>query len=346
MNSSAHPAWYGAVMGTGALSLAFATESTTWDAAWLMTLAVIMLIAASMLAIALLPRYLRRLRDRLALLKEMSLPGAGPMLATLPAGILVLSADWGRVGPEVIPAGAALTVCAVLVVIGAVTALGFGLLWFTEIVAAKPALEAVNGGWMIPPVMNLIVPLGLTPLIQAHPSAAPLLIVIGFAFYGIGAILFLAVLALLVARLALCEPVAPMMAASLWIPLAPSGLIGLSMVKLLQSAESTDVPFVQGIELGVIVSAIGIGLGLWWAAFAYIELRRLRRQGPLPVQPGWWGFVFPIGTMTLSITTMALVTGVTALEVAGAVSTGILLLVWAYVGVRVIAAARRPSAAH
>ena len=39
---------------------------------------------------------------------------------------------WGRVGPEVLPSGAALTVCAVLVVIGAVTALfaaTVGLTW-------------------------------------------------------------------------------------------------------------------------------------------------------------------------------------------------------------------------
>lgn len=343
---TSHPAWYGAVMGTGALSLALAVESATWEASWLTSLSIATLLLASALSVILLPRYLRRFRDRVALMREMSNPAAGAMLATFPAGILVLAANWGRVGPELIPSGAALAVAAALVTIGAVTALAFGLTWFTAIVAARPALESVNGGWMIPPVMNLIVPLGLAPLITANPGAAPVLLVVGFAFYGIGSILFLAILALLVARLVLSEPLAPGMAASIWIPLAPSGLIGMSMLRLLQSGQAADIGFIDGTELGVIMSAVGIGLGLWWSAFALIELRRLRSAGPLPVHPGWWGFVFPIGAMTLSLTILAQATGAPTLEAAGALATAILLVVWAYVGVRVIAAARRSAAVH
>ncbi len=341
-----HPAWYGSVMGTGALSLALASQSATWDAEWLSWLAAAALVLASILAIVLLPRYLRRLGDRAALASEVADPAAGAMLATLPAGLLVLAAGWGRVGPEIVPAGAALWVAGLLLVIGTIVALVMGALWSAAILRTTPGLEGVNGGWLIPPVMNLLVPVALAPLIVANPSAAPVLVLVGFAFYGIGMLLFVAMLTLLIARLALRDPLPAGMAPSLWIPLAPAGIMGLALLRLQQSAMEAGVPGFDGTTAGLVVSAMGIGFGLWWAMFATIELRRIRAAGGPPVHPGWWGFVFPVGAMTLSIAAVGTATGIVLVQVVGAAATVVLASVWALVAFRTVPMVRAPRASQ
>ena len=218
---SRHPAWYGAVMGTGALALAVSAQASVWGWGWLTSVGVALLLLATVLSVLLLPRYGRRAQDRNALHDEFVDPARGPLLATLPAGLLVLAVAWGRIGPDLVSAGLALTLSAVLLAAGTALAVGMGIAWAAGITASSPGLEGVNGGWLIPPVMNLLVPLALAPLITANPAIAPLLLLLGFAFLGIGVVLFVTVLTLLVARLALRDPLPAAMAPSMWIPLAP-----------------------------------------------------------------------------------------------------------------------------
>ena len=49
------------------------------------------------------------------------------------------------------------------------------------------------------------------------------------------------------------------------------------------------------------------------------------------MHPGWWGFVFPVGAMTLSITAVGAASGVWAVQAVGLLSTIVLALLWAYV---------------
>lgn len=331
-----HPAWFGAVMGTGALALALAAQASTWGVTWLTTVAAVVLVAASVLALLLLPRYARRLGNRTALSTEIAHPAQGAMLATLPAGMLVLAVGWGRIGPSMIPTTAALWINGILLVLGVVIALPLGLAWSASMLRSAPGLDGVNGGWLIPPVMNLIVALALTPLIVANPATAPLLLLIGLAFLGIGTVLFMAILTLLVARLALHDPVPPAMAPTMWIPLAPAGMIGLALMRLLESAETAGVVGVAGGATGLVVATMGIGFGLWWAAFAVLETRRMQRASGIPTHPGWLGFVFPIAAMTLSITAVGAATDVSAVKWAGALATVLVGVVWAYVAARTL----------
>jgi C4-dicarboxylate transporter/malic acid transport protein len=321
-------------MGTAALALAFAAQATTWNWSWLTTLSQATLLLATLLAIVLLPRYVGRAANRNALAGEIAHPAMGAMLATLPAGLLVLAAAWGRIGPTFISGTVSLWIDAILLSVGTVIALALGLAWSATVLRSSPGLEGVNGGWLIPPVMNMLVPVALTPLIVANPTSAALLVLIGFAFYGVGVVLFLAVLTLLIARMALRDPLPAPLAASMWIPLAPAGVVGLSMIRLLQAATETKIPGFSGAQAGLVVAAMGIGFGLWWAAFATLELMRIRRLGPVPVHPGWWGFVFPVAAMTLSISAVGSVSGVTAVQAFGLACTVLLTLVWGYVAAR------------
>jgi C4-dicarboxylate transporter/malic acid transport protein len=326
-----HPAWFGAVMGTVALALAFAAESTTWGLDWLGKVAFATLVLASVIALVLLPRYVARLRDLPALLAEIANPGHGAMLATLPAGLLVLAAGWGRIGPLMISTSVSLWIDATLLIVGVVIALALGLTWSSTMLGSAPGLEGVNGGWLIPPVMNMLVPLALAPLIVANTESAPLLLLIGFAFYGIGLILFLAILTLLIARLALMDPLPAAMAPSMWLPLAPAGVLGLALIRLLQAGTEAKVAGFTNATPGLMVAAMGIGFGLWWASFAALEMRRMHRADGVPVHPGWWGFVFPVAAMTLSIAAVGTATDIGLVKVIGLAATTLLTIVWAYV---------------
>lgn len=328
-------------MGTAALSLAFLQESAFVVGEPFEVVAYALLAVASVLALVLLPRYVTRPRDREAFAHELADPAHGAMLATFPAGLLVLAVAWARVGSEWLGTGVGLTVSAILVVAGALVTVGFSVVWASAQGRGDVDLAGVNGGWLLPPVVSLIVPLSIAPQMLAHPEQAPWLLVIGLVFYGIGAFLFFAIFALLVARLALRPPIPHAMSPSLWIPLAPSGILGLALLRLMQAGVETGVLPEAAITLGIVVSAMGIGLGLWWALFALGDLIRVRRSGGLPIHPGWWGFVFPIAAMQLSLGALGAVLDSPVVQVAALVGFAILLLVWLTVAIRTSAAVVR-----
>ena len=339
-----HPAWFGSVMGTAATAVVLIGQSEVWGIAWLSGIAVAFLLMASLLAVVLWPRYGRRLANRAELVAELGDPGHGAMLATLPAGMLILAVAWARVGPVFIPVTAAVWIDIVLAALGLLLALGLGITWAHAIASNTHELASVNGGWLIPPVMNLIVPLTLVPVMLRYPDQAPWLMVVAFAFLGIGTVLFLAMFTLVIARLALRPRQPAQMAPSLWIPLAPAGILGFALIRLLQTGQEVGLPGFDSVTAGVIVASMGIGLGLWWALFAGYEQWRLMREAGVPVHPGWWGYVFPLAAMTLSITAVGAAMDTTPVQVAGAVAAVILLAVWLTVAVRTAGLVRHASA--
>jgi tellurite resistance protein TehA-like permease len=328
-------------MATSALAVAFLQQSDYIGGAAFAALANVALVVATILAICLTPLYVLRARNRQALAEEIADPAQGAMLATFPAGILVYAAAWGTVGAAWLGADLALVVCAALLVIGIVLGVALSIAWASMQSGAQLDLVDVNGGWLIPVVMNLIAPLSIAPLIVAHPSQATWLLLVGLAFYGIGTLLFIPMFALLVARLALRPPVPSTMQPTLWIPLAPAGLMGLSLLRLMQAGVEASILPEAAIALGVIVSAMGVGLGLWWALYAFGRLIRVRRAGGLPFLPGWWGFVFPIAGLSLSLGALADQLADAPVDAASFLLFVILVIAWAIVSARSFAAVLR-----
>lgn len=330
------PAWFGAVMGTGAVAVVAQLQATTLGIGWFTTVAVVVLWIASALAVILWPRYFRRLASRHQLHEEVSDPSHGAMLATVPAGLLVLAVAWGSVGSEAISELAAMWVNGVLTVIGTIIALVYSAFWAASISAREVPLPRINGGWLIPVVMTLLVPVALIPQIHYSPEFALPLLAVSLLFLGIGLLLFVAVFSLLVVRLATQEPLPPPMSPSLWIPLAPAGIFGVAIIRLTQSAINQNFVGSDFLYLALALSLMGIGFGLWWAVIALFDLRRAHRVSGIPFHMGWWGFVFPLAAMSLSITLTASALDFTVLL--GVLASIITVAVWLVVSVRTIRA--------
>ena len=292
-------------MATAALSAAFSEMSDYVGGALFVAIADVLLVLATLLVIGLAPLYLLRVRDRQDLIAEIADPARGDLLATFPGGLLVFAAAWGTVGAAWVGDAFALTLSAIVAIIGAVLAIALSLSWASLLTSAKFDLAAVNGGWLIPPAINLIVPLCIAPQMLAHPDQAPWLLGLGLAFYGVGALLFIPIFTLIIARLFLREPPPNATMPALWTPLAPAALLGLSLLRLLQAGATAGVLPGDAIVVGIVLSAMGVGLGLWWAVFATVRLTHVRRSGGLPFSPGWWGFVFPIAALELSMGNLA-----------------------------------------
>ncbi len=169
------------------------------------------------------------------------------------------------------------------------------------------AADAANGGWFIPPVVSIIIPLTLIPLLpHVGDSAARLLLLAGYAGRGVGLFLFLLVAAVLFGRLVFHPlPPAPLVP-SLWIGLGPIGVGSLALLRLAAAGQPYWGDQAAAVErISTLLAAVLWGFGLWWLATAAILLTRYLRHGRLPYGVGLWAFTFPLGAYTVATLQLA-----------------------------------------
>ncbi|MCB2176476.1 MAG: hypothetical protein KQH57_11755 [Actinomycetales bacterium] len=340
-----HPGWPAAAMGTAILAVA--TDANPGNLAGLAgvghvagsVLGVAAYLLGAVVLVATAARWTRHTRAAVADLRH---PVLGGLHATLPGAILVLAVMTAALGERLMPAGLATATIAVLAVVGTVLALVFGVAFGYALLTGDAPAGAVNGGWFIPPVVTVIVPMALTPLMP-HVGAdlARLLLFAGYAFLGLGFILFLLVLGMLHDRLVL-HPLPPaQLAPSLWIALGPIGvsaLVPMNLARAGQAAFAADSTVVATVSR-VFATAVW-GFGLWWLAIVVALLVRYLRTGPVPFHLGWWGFVFPLGAYTVATLTLARAWQVPAVDALGALLYLGLAAAWVVATARTIASMR------
>ena len=284
-------------------------------------LGIVLAVLAYALAAVLLAAYLIRwIRHREAAVADLRNPVVGALYGTVPGGLLVLAVMTSVIGPSVLPEHVVTLAVAVLTVVGGILAAAISVTFAYVLFTGETPHVLVNGGWFIPPVVTIIIPLALAALIpQLDGGNARLLLVLGYAFYGLGFLLFLFMMGLLHDRLILhTMPGAPL-APSLWIALGP---VGVGVLALLALAHVAAPMLPTGGAAVVVISqlaATGLwGFGVWWLAVAVALLVRYLRTGPLPFGLGWWAFTFPLGAFTVATLTIARVWDTAALEVFGA----------------------------
>lgn len=341
-----HPGWYGAVMGTGIVGIVAYQDpgqlAGLKPAA--QALGVLMVGLSALLAVGLgIPYVARWIRHPDAARADLAHPVAGALYATFPAGLLVLAVGIATVGPSVLSAGTITAVVAVLTAVGIVSAFAVSVA-FAALLFVSHGVEpqAANGGWFIPPVVNIIVPVALVSLApQVAAGDLGLLVFGGYAFWGMGFLLFVLVASLLYDRLVFHPLPAPPLAPALWIGLGPIGVGSFALVSLAKAGAP-----LWGDAAAVVASASSIGaavlwgFGVWWLAAALVLLVAYLRRGPLPFGLGWWAFTFPFGAFTASTLVLARAWHISALEALGLVLFVVLCLFWAIVTVGTLGALR------
>ncbi len=314
-----HPGWFASVMGTAVLAVA--TYDNPGDTTSLRPVAhllgIVFAVLAFALAAVLTVAYLVRwTRYRHAAVADLRNPVVGALYGTVPGGLLVLAVMTSVIGPDVLPEAAVTTIVATLTVVGGILAAAISVIFIYVLITGETSHAVVNGGWFIPPVVTIIVPVALAPLIpQVGGANARLLLASGYAFLGLGFLLFLFMMGLLHDRLILHPMPGAPLAPSLWIGLGP---IGVGVVGLLSLARVTAPLLPSGGGTVLLLSqfaATGIwGFGVWWLAVAVALLVRYLRSGPLPFGLGWWAFTFPLGAFTVATLALARVWETAALD--------------------------------
>ena len=328
-----HPGWFGAVMGTAIVGVAAAMNpgqiASLAPAA--RTLGQVMAVLAAALAVVLAVPYLGRfVLHRDAALADLRDPVAGALYGTLPGGILVLAATAAAVGPTLLPAPAVRDLVASLAWVGVPLAFAMSVVFaYLLFLRSELVPETVNGGWFIPPVVNIVVPLVLVPLVPgSSPATARALLLASYGFWGMGFLLYLLIVTMLHHRLVLHPLPHAGLAPSLWIGLGPIGVGALALVKMAAAGTAVFGPLGPAVALGSRLAATALwGFGVWWLAAAALLLLHYLRSGPLPYGIGWWGFTFPLGAYTVATLTLARAWNLSGLDWAGA---GLFVLLGAF----------------
>ncbi|MDR3636915.1 MAG: hypothetical protein P4L84_24125 [Isosphaeraceae bacterium] len=306
-----HPGWYGAVMGTAIVGIVGYQNpgNLTGLRDSSHTFGVVLVAVSAVLAVALGVPYLARwLRHPGAAIADLRNPVAGALYGTFPGGLLVLAVGVATVGPSIGAPDAVTTTVAVLAAIGIVLAFGVSVV-FAYLLFGAPQIgpQTANGAWFIPPVVNIVAPLALTPLVSHVGSGdATTLIAAGYAFLGMGLLLFVLVASLIYDRMVFHPLPAAPLAPSLWIGLGPVGVGTLGLLRLAQ----VGAPM-WGAAAGAVstISMIGAtilwGFGVWWLAAAILLLAGYLRAGRLPYSVGWWAFTFPLGAFSAATLALA-----------------------------------------
>ena len=347
---SFHPGWFGAVMGTAIVGVgAFMNPGNIATLAPLAHAAgIAFAVLAYVLFVALgIPYVLRWVHHPDAAWKDLQHPILGGLYGTFPGGIIVLAVTTAAIGPAILSADAVFAIVAVLAVIGALFAFAISVV-FAYILFVTPSVhvENANGGWFIPPVVNIIIPMALLSLLpRADAETARLLLFASYAAWGIGFFLFLMVASLLYDRLVYHPLPAAPHAPSLWIGLGPIGVGGLALIRMAQAGANIWGDQSAAVSAVSNISALALwGFGVWWLAAAILLLRKYLRTSGLPFGIGWWAFTFPLGAYTVDTLTLARVMKVNVFEWIGALLFVLLAAFWLVVTIRTLIVMRTGEA--
>ena len=278
------PGWFAAVMGTGVLALTTHGLAQRWP--WLAPLAEGLHWFNSVLFVLLaLPWLTRWLRFRPAAMQTLMHPVQANFYPTFSIALLVLAAQWLTFTPCV-------DVVMALWWLGVIAhfAFSFAVLFFMfrgEHVAA----EHVTPAQFIPAVGLVVMPLAGGPLLtQFEGAAREWVLTINIIGLGAGSMMYLGLLGLTLYRKYLHKPAQGILTPTVWIHLAPIGVIPVSLLNVAE-----QLPFQALRELAIGVMLLLWGFGVWWLVMASLLTLSARAAGQLPFALSWWGFTFPIG---------------------------------------------------
>lgn len=345
------PNWFAAVMGTGILATAAVGLPVGVVAASLIRpLAVAAWVLAAVLLVGIGTLTALQWRQRPGLARThhrhpvlAHYYGAPPMaLMTVGAGALLL-------GPDLVGAELAVRIDWVLwtagTLLGLVTCLVVPYSRLTgQIGAPGEPSAAAFGGWLMP-VVPPMVSASTGALLLPHVPAGHLrllLLIAGYAMFGISLIASLIITRQIMTRLTRHGLPEPRLVPTLWIVLGPLGQSVTAAALLGEHAQlAIDPPYASALRVfGLVYGVPVFAVAMLWLVFATSITLRTIRDGGLPFAPTWWSFTFPVGTCVTGASCLAGTTGAGLFAVLGVVLFGGLLVSWAVVSTKALRSVR------
>ncbi|KAF8761030.1 Voltage-dependent anion channel [Rhizoctonia solani] len=174
--------------------------------------------------------------------------------------------------------------------------------------------ETVTAALLLPVVPTItIAATGATLgnlLVDKYPEYVFHMWIASYIACGIGTSLALMILALYLQRLAFHHLPATDVIVTVFLPLGPTGQ--------------------SGVALCIIGALCMMGLGLWYWAVAILAFGS--RMGGGEVKPefnmGWWGFTFPLASLTLCVLALGTELHLMFLKILGTIMVGIVIALW------------------
>jgi C4-dicarboxylate transporter/malic acid transport protein len=319
------PGWFAAVMGTGVLALTTRSLGQHWPV--LAPLAEALHWFNSLLFIVLAVPWLTRwLRFRPAAMQTMMHPVQANFYPTFSIALLVLAAQWLAFTPWV---GVALALWWLGVVFHFVFSFAVLFLMFR---GEHVAVDHVTPAKFIPAVGLVVIPLAGAPLLPYMDGGLhEWVLTINAIGLGAGSMLYLGLLGITLFRSYMARPAFGILTPTVWIHLAPIGVIPVSLMNLLE-----QLPFPAAREAGMVLMLLVWGFGVWWLVMASLLTLAARAAGQLPFALSWWGFTFPLGAFVAESLRLTRMLGWSSTFAIGIAAWLLLVFLWAVTLVRTV----------
>ncbi len=283
------PGYFSLVMATGTLSVASQLLGYRWIADALLA---VNLVAYAMLAglavlrlVLFFPRVARDMADH----------ALGPGFFTAVAGTCVLGSQLVVVAGEIAAARALW-----FLGLGLWAVVTYGFFFAVTIRERKPALASgISGAWLIAAVATQGISLLGTLVAPSFADGRTAVLFTALGAYLLGAMLYIAIITLILYRLTFVKMAAEHFTPSYWINMGAVAISTLAGSMLVLHAQDWPLlgellPFIKGFTLLFWVIAT------WWIPLLVMLMgwRHLWKRHPIRYEPRYWGMAFPLAMYT------------------------------------------------
>lgn len=297
-------------MGTAVVPLAISFLDGTWIE---YVAAVFIALSVILFLVILIPWTLRLFMFPEAVRQDLNHPIAASFFPTMPIAIVVIALDLLKYPELFFNRSTSEELAFWLWLIGAVGIYVAGFIVLPRIYQSDTIeLSHANFGWFIPPVANLLIPVGGLELAMVFPERFELTFLISMVSLGIGLVLFVFVGALVYQRYVLESLPPSKFAATSFIAIAPTAIISVVLFKLMLLFEA-GTPIDLSPEAVRAFSVLGIlvawGFSAWAFVIAVVIVASYVRNLDLPYALSWWAYTFPLGALAVATGVAWKVTG-------------------------------------
>ncbi len=204
-------------------------------------------------------------------------------------------------------------------------------------------LEGMTAVWLLPFVACEVAAAG-GALLFPHLSIAHGLTILfcSLILWAISVSLALSILVIFFHRLCVHKLPPKELAASIWLPLGPTGTGALALLLIGSNANLLSAVHAEAVAslirllpgIGLLIGVLLWALASWWFMIACVATLYYLVQGQLKFNLGFWAYTFPLGVYTMATVTLGVQTEMCFFKILGWVFVACLSLIWLSIFVR------------